>query len=236
MSNFRYPRPKKKIIPDWRLWETGLVIGMLALPGWVWCGSPAAPVPQPQLDRLKPTQLHSTVSPIQKWLPLGEVIQKYSKETGIRVRLSQKLQANGEIINRLYSVMDRSWLDDFSRIEIFNEDTEKKEILLLTSHPGKASARLNLTSRAAKGAGGKTPSRPTASTRNSFPIGNGDSISRTKLLKLIKGSYRSPLPVELYEDQEYHAFFAQFGVQTAEDLQNRNKAKKIRRAARRLLR
>lgn len=39
----------------------------------------------------------------------------------------------------------------------------------------------------------------------------------------------------LYEDPEYQAFFTQLGVKSVAQLQNKKQAKKIRKAARRML-
>jgi len=64
-------------------------------------------------------------------LPLREVIQRYSEATGNQVRIK-----DDETFDQLYSVNDPSWLEDFNRMEILDEQTGKKEIILLGIRDG----------------------------------------------------------------------------------------------------
>lgn len=164
----------------------------------------------------------------------------YSEITGIQVRISEELHKDGEIFIQRYAVKDHSWLKDFSRIEIFNEHTGKNEIILLKSHPWESPEEPNLETATTR-IQTKTRLSPTPAPSR-FPriksfanVGKDLSLSREKLQKLIKGPYRSPLPVGLYEDPEYQAFFTQLGVKSVAQLQNKKQAKKIRKAARRML-
>jgi len=114
---------------------SGLVLGWLCFPGWGWCERPASPAPPPE-SLVSPPVSPQAVSPSKSaeetsWLPLREVIQKYSETTGNQVRIK-----DDKTFDQLYSVNDLSWLEDFNRIEIFDEHSRKKEIILLGKKQG----------------------------------------------------------------------------------------------------
>jgi len=155
MNIFGFPPIKKGMIPRRGWLFSGMMLGWLCFPLWGWCESPASPAPKPE-SRVSPPASPQAASPSKRveetsWLSLREVIQQFSETTGNPIRISGGLQQNDKLFNRMYLANDPSWLEDFSRIEIFNDQTGKKEIILL----GKAN--------------GRSPSGPslnTISTRN----------------------------------------------------------------------
>jgi len=123
------------MIPLGRLLCSGLILGGLCFPGWGWCEPPPSPAP-PSESPVNPPASPQAASPSESaeetlWLPLREIIQLYSETTGNQVRIK-----DDKTFDQLYSVNDPSWLEDFSRIEILNEQTGKKEIILLGKHDG----------------------------------------------------------------------------------------------------
>jgi len=141
MKLFGFKPIKRRTVSRKGWWFSGLMLGWLCFPGWGWCEPPTSPVPPPESLVSPPASLPpQAVSPPEiaaetLWLPLREVIQQYSESTGKRVRLSGRLQTEDKLFDRVYSANDSSWLEDFSRVEIFNEELGKKEIILLKSHP-----------------------------------------------------------------------------------------------------
>ena len=113
------------------------------------------------------------------------------------------------------------WIRNFSHIDLVDEETGQRKIILLSSNSGIA------------------PASSATHTRVKRPIPVPDqpksTLSKGKLLKLIRNPSRKSLPLELYEDEEYRAFFSTLGVQSPEDLKNRKTVTKVRTAARRLL-
>jgi len=130
-----FPPVKRKMTSHEGWLSSGLVLALVWFPGWGWCETPPSPAPQPE-SRVSQPSSPQAASPSKRvaetpWASLREVIQKYSETTGNPVRMSEKLQQNGRLLDQVYSANDPSWLEDFSRIEIFNEQTGKKEIILL---------------------------------------------------------------------------------------------------------
>lgn len=239
MNFLSFHQFKRKMIPLGRLLCSGMILGWLCFPAGAW-GGPSSHIHTPESPVNPPAILPAgsaenvligpeTATPPEpaetQWLPLREIIQQYSEATGNQVRIK-----DDETFDQLYSVNDPSWLEDFSRIEILNEQTGKKEIILLGragGRPPAKSSRINKTARI----------HPTKSNRinKTARIHPETTLSREKLQKLIKGAMRSPLPVNLYEDPEYRKFFAQLGVTAPRDLKNGRYTSKIRRVAHRLL-
>ena len=176
--------------------------------------------------------------PRDPFLSLREVIRRFSQRTGIAIRLSQELQVDDKALRELYFVRDDSWLEQFSRMEIHYQETGEKEIILLKSHSLNSSRDPNQKKRASRVPIKTQLESPQGPSRGFDPQRHEARklpLPLEKLQKLVKGPYRSPLPVNMYEDPEFRAFFAQFGINSPQDLQDRKKAKKIRKAARRWL-
>lgn len=235
-----FPPVKKRTVPRGGWWCAGLMLGWLCFPGWAW-GGPSSHVHTPE-SLVSPPASPQAVSPPESaaetlWLPLREVIQQYSESTGKRVRLSERLQTEDKLFDQVYSANDPSWLEDFSRIEIFYDESGKREIILLKSHSLQPSARPSLITRTPRKQS-RTKTSPTLVPQKGPHSENGASawkgLSREKLQKLMIGAQWIPLPANLYEDPEYREFFEKYGVTAPKDLRDRRYAKKIRKAARRL--
>ncbi len=196
-----------------RVFYIGLAVGLLAVPGWA--GSePLVPPSAP------------SGNPAPEYVPLREALPQISEQTGIQFQVPEELQ--GELIplqeEETPGSYSMDWLKDYSRIEIVDEQTGKRKIILMRSG---ASRPLEIS---------KGPAPRQAFQANQAAQGEPPpTLSREKLLELVKGPYRSPLPMELYQDEEYRTFFSAWGVRSPRDLKNRIKAKKIRREARKLL-
>jgi len=192
----------------------GLVVSLLAVP--YWAGSePAVPPPGPLANNAT------------RYVPLREALPLLSEQTGIQFQVREELQGgmiplqeNGEAPDS-YSL---DWLKDYSHIEIVDEQSGKRKIILMTSG----------TSRSLEIPKDHAP-RKTFQVNQAVQDESTHTLSREKLLKLVEGPYRSPVPTELYQDEEYRAFFSKWGVRSPSHLKNRMKAKKIRREARKLL-
>jgi len=233
------------MIPLGRLLCFGMILGGLCFPVEGWSGpsshihTPESPVNPPAIPQagsaenalIGPATANPPEPAETQWLPLREIIQQYSETTGNQVRIK-----DDETFDQLYSVNDPSWLEDFSRIEILNEQTGKKEIILLGRVEGRPPVTSNRTNKTARIHPKTTLSREKLHrTNKTARIHPETTLSREKLQELVKGSRRSPLPVNLYEDPEYRRFFAQFGVTAPRDLRNWRYANKIRQAAARRL-
>jgi hypothetical protein len=196
-----------------RIFYFGLMVGLLAVPGWTG--------PQSSVPSSGPSGNLAL-----KYVPLRDALPQLSKQTGIHFQVPEELQE--ELIplqeggaTGSYSM---DWLKDYSHIEIVDEQTGKRKIILMrsrTSHSPEISNRLE--------------GRKTFQANKPVQSEPPPTLSREKLLKLVEGPYRNPIPTELYQDEEYRAFFSELGVRSPRGLKNRIKAKKIRREARKLL-
>jgi len=130
-------------------------------------------------------------------------------------------------------------LDEFSRIELFGDDSELKKVILMNRNTGAQSQAPAVTStpsqnprKPARTAPAQEPvTRPTP-TPQSLPT---TKLNQAQLQTLIRGAYRSPLPENLWDDPEYREFLAGQGITSREEMKDRNKAKNVRKNVRRLL-
>lgn len=168
-----------------------------------------------------------------RYVPLREVLPELSEQTGIEFQVPDSLQdelipwTNNKDADDTPSM---DWVRNFSHVDLVDEETGQRKIILLTSNSGTAPSAL-ATQKTAR------VKRSVPDTRVNPPIPNRTkpTLSKRKLRKLIRHPSRYSLPLELYEDEEYRAFFSTLGVQTPKDLKNRKKVIKIRKAARRLI-
>jgi hypothetical protein len=127
-------------------------------------------------------------------------------------------------------------LDGFSRIELFGDDSKLKKVILMNRNIGEASQSPTgpaLTTQPTPPAPGTPPPMPSS---RSIPQSKAAmKLSRTQLQELIRGAYRSPLPENLWDIPEYQEFLMEQGIDSQEDMKDRNKAKNVRKNVRRLL-
>jgi len=154
---------KGEIVPRKGWLCSGLILGWLCFPGGGWCEPLPSPKPENILSQPAVPQAVSqpkaTPQVETEWLPLREVIQKYSETTGNQIRISGTLQTNDKLMDQVYSANDPSWLEDFNRIEIFNEQTGKKEIIILGKVNGSSPTGPSLNTRTTRNHSRKNISR-----------------------------------------------------------------------------
>jgi len=132
------------MVPRGRWLCFSLILGGLCFPVGAW-GGPSSHIHTPESLMSPPSPQAASPSETvaeTQWVPLREIIQQYSETTGNQVRIK-----DNETFDQLYSVNDPSWLEDFSRIEILNEQTGKKEIILLGRADGQPLSGPSLNTR-----------------------------------------------------------------------------------------
>jgi hypothetical protein len=131
-------------------------------------------------------------------------------------------------------------LDEFSRIELFGADSERKKVILMNRNTGASSQAPSATPQpslsTARSAVHSSPAldlKPgTRPTPQSLP---DTKLTQAQLQTLIRGAYRSPLPENLWDDPEYQEFLVGQGITSREEMKDRNKAKNVRKSVRRML-
>jgi hypothetical protein len=173
------------------------------------------------------------------YLPLREVIRRYSGRTGINIKFSQGLRDDEQILSKLYSSRDDSWLEDFSRVEYDNQETGKKEIILLKSRyydaskipdpiapkPGKPRQRVNPRAGSQKN-----------TDDDEDRVKNDLGLSREKLFKLMRFPFKGPFTDEWFEDADYRRFMDQLQIRSTQEFEDRRVVMKIRNEARKQFR
>jgi hypothetical protein len=179
------------------------------------------------------------------FIPLRDVIRQFSGKTGIQVKLSQDLQDDEEALKKLYSSRDDTWLENFSRVEYDNEQTGKKEIILLKSRYYDASKIPDSTVS-------RRPPKPRDHTPQDDPDAyqqqqgakayppnaeeNDGGLPREKLFKLMRFPFKGPFSDEWFEDEDYRQFLSQLQIHSPDALKDRRTVMKIRNEARKQFR
>jgi hypothetical protein len=175
------------------------------------------------------------------YLPLREVIRQFSGRTGINIKFSQELRDDEQVLSKLYSSQGDAWLEDFSRVEYDNQQTGKKEIILLKSRyydaskipdptpakPGKPAQRVN--PRASAGS-------PNNGDADEDRVKNDLGLSREKLFKLMRFPFKGPFTDEWFEDADYRRFMDQLQIRSSQAFEDRRVVMKIRNEARKQFR
>ena len=189
---------KRRAIPYGGWLCSGLVLGWLCFPGWGWCEPPPSSAPQPESLVSPPPAFVKAPTPSKRaeeilWRPLREVIQQYSETTGNPVRIGGALQQDDKLFNQVYSANDPSWLEDFNRIEIFNEQTGKKEIILINRRPGSPSGS-SLNTRTTRKQSRKNRFRKKVSKRIQQALTKQKALTEQKALTKQNAKSKSPNP------------------------------------------
>jgi len=177
------------------------------------------------------------------YLPLREVIRRYSGRTGINIKFSQGLRDDEQVLSKLYSSQDDAWLEDFSRVEYDNQQTGKKEIILLKSRyydaskipdpiapkPGKPPQRVN--PRTSPRVGSRN-----ADDADEDRVKNDIRLSREKLFKLMRFPFKGPFTDEWFEDADFRRFMDQLQIRSTQEFEDRRVVMKIRNEARKQFR
>lgn len=197
-----------------RIFYIGLAIGLLAMP---------------DLAKSQPAVATSAPSgnPALEYVPLRDALPQLSEQTGIQFQVPEELlgemislQENGEAPGS-YSM---DWLRDYNHIEMVDEQSGKRKIILMRRGTS-GSPEIS-----------KGPAfRKTIQANKPVQGEPHPTLSREKLLELAQDPYGSRIPTELYQDDEYRAFFSAWGVRSAGDLKNWRKVRRIKQEARKLL-
>lgn len=176
-----------------------------------------------------------------RYAPLGQVLPRATQESGVQFQvpdpmLKEQVPVRESGPNRNLNL--EPVLDEFSRIELFGDDSELKKVILMNRNTGARSQAPTVTSapsipNRAKHTRRSAPAQKSV-TRPSQALPTTD-LSKEQLQTLIRGAYRSPLPENLWDNPEYREFLAGQGITSREEMKDRNKAKNVRKTVRRLL-
>lgn len=158
---------------------------------------------------------------------LGDVLRQVEGEANIAFDIRDAALADIKISAR---IMASDWpkatlklLDDFSRIDIWDEDRLSRVVLL---------GRGNYPTKYIR----KTPRKVNSVKRIFSGKRYKRFLSEKKLRYLIRTPINKPLPASLIQDWEYRTFLKPFGIKTLEDLKNMNNTQTVRLEVRRQLR
>jgi hypothetical protein len=129
-------------------------------------------------------------------------------------------------------------LDEFSRIELFGDDSKLRKVIILNRNTGSQSQAPTVTptpSGNPKKRVSRSVSTPKPTARSATIPLPETNLSKEQLQTLIRGAYRSPLPEKLWDDPEYQEFLMSQGITSREEMKDRNKAKNVRKTVRRML-
>ena len=214
------------------------------LVGLLWPVQAASQMPlQP---RPVPNAPNTSEPPVRfkQYVPLGQVLPRATQESGVQFQatdpmLKEEVPVSASGPNRNLDL--EPVLDEFSRIELFGEDSELKKVIILNRNTGAQSQAPITTIPSSTRKKVRPPTRGT-SARSQKPPGllvptslPTTSLSKEQLQALIRGAYRSPLPDNLWDDPGYREFLVGQGIASREEMKDRNKAKNVRKTVRRML-
>jgi hypothetical protein len=185
----------------------------------------------------------SPPAPDNAYLPLRELIRRYSGRTGIRIKFSQGLRDDEQVLSKLYSSQDDAWLEDFSRVEYDNQQTGKKEIILLKSRYYDASKIPDPATPKPRNPGQRVNPRtsPRAGSQGDADAEedrdeNDLGLSREKLFKLMRFPFKGPFTNEWFEDGDFRRFMDHLQIHSSQAFEDRRVVMKIRNEARKQFR
>jgi hypothetical protein len=204
----------------------GLAVGLMASAGAAVAESPVPPLSAPQGD------------PTPRYVPLRDVLPTLAEQTGIDFQVPDSLQ--DELIPwQEEGGEDGSpsidWVRNFSHIDLVDEETGQRKIILLTSNSGSAPIGQATPARIKRSVSNTRVKSPLPETlfKNRFKELLELKLSKEKLLKL--GGVPDMKVYGLWEDEEYRDFFSSLGIKTSQDLIKLQKIQKVRTAARKIL-
>ena len=174
-----------------------------------------------------------------RYVPLEQVLPRATQESGVQFQAPDPMLKEQVPIHE--SGPDRNLnlepvLDEFSRIELFGDDSELKKVILMNRNEGAKSQAPAVTltppQNPRQPAGRSIPNQIPARPAQSLP---DTDLTQAQLQTLIRGAYRSPLPENYWDEPEYQEFLIGQGITSREEMKDRNKAKNVRKTVRRLL-
>jgi hypothetical protein len=176
-----------------------------------------------------------------RYVPLGQVLPRATRESGVQFQapdpmLREEVPVRESGPNRNLNL--EPVLDEFSRIELYGDDSKLKKVIILNRNTGAQSqaptATTPSTRKPVRPSARRTPA-PKRTPRSVPPPLPTTQLSSERLQELIRGAYRSALPEKLWDDPEYREFLVGQGITSREEMKDRNKAKDVRKTVRRLL-
>ena len=172
----------------------------------------------------------------KRYAPLADILPRASQESGVQFQapdpvLREEVPVNESGPNRSLDL--EPVLDEFSRIELFGNDSKLKKVIILNRNTGASSQAPAVTPSRSR-----VPGKPATSTRTApaqkkktraiasqqqLPT---TTLSKEQLQELIRGAYRSALPENLWNNPDYREFLIGQGITSREEMNDRNKAKK----------
>jgi hypothetical protein len=221
------------------------IICVCGLVGLMWPGQAAsqtmAPLglfPVPSTPNASPPPDNS-----KRYAPLRDILPRATQESGVQFQaadpvLREEVPVNESGPNRSLDL--EPVLDEFSRIELFGHDSKLKKVIILNRNTGASSQGPAVTPSRSRVPRKSTPRRsPTQKPRaraavSQLPLPT-TRLSKEQLQTLIRGAYRSALPENLWDNPDYREFLVGQGITSREEMNDRNKAKNVRKTVRRLL-
>jgi len=172
-----------------------------------------------------------------QYAPLGQVLPRATQESGVQFQAPEPILKEKVPVragpNRKLNL--EPMLDEFSRIELFGDDSELKKVILMNRNTGAQSQAPAVGPYAPAQKPANAPGYQKPATRSVPQPLPTTKLSQEQLQTLIRGAYRSPLPENLWDDPAYREFLAEQGITSKEQMKDRNKAKNVRKTVRRLL-
>jgi len=215
------------------------MICVCGLIGALWpehAASQTTPFPVPTLPNTSPPP-----APSKRYVPLGQVLPRATQESGVQFQatdpiLREEVPVSESGPNRNINL--EPVLDEFSRIELYGDDSELQKVIILNRNTGAQSQaptsaipsiqqKIKPHARSAA-----IPKRIPRTVPQPLPT---TQLSKEQLQKLIRGAYRSAIPQELWDDPDYREFLIGQGITSRQEMKDRNKAKNVRKTVRRLL-
>ena len=180
----------------------------------------------------------------KRYAPLRDILPRATQESGVQFQapdpvLREEVPVNESGPNRSLDL--EPVLDEFSRIELFGNDSKLKKVIILNRNTGSSSqspavtpsrSRVPRIPNTPRKAPAQKPRTRAAASQQSLPSTN---LSKEQLQELIRGAYRSALPENLWNNPDYREFLVGQGITSREEMNDRNKAKNVRKTVRRLL-
>jgi hypothetical protein len=171
-----------------------------------------------------------------KQVPLRDLLRSIESESGIHFQINESLlnnSVNADIQADTWTEAVLDLLEDINRIELWQDDDTLASVRLLGNKEWSDGTSLSTNSNSSNTMRGSISESNSSEYSSS---GKQITLSKDQLQILSKGPYRSPLPENLYHEAAYRNFLGKYGINSQEDLNDRRKAMRVRREARKQLR
>ncbi len=155
--------------------------------------------------------------------PLTKVLLRLEKASGIRFIISDSLleeNISANIQGSGWTEVAQRLLDGFNIVGLTDGDNKLIKVFLLSRKTGYVAIAEPVPTRKIK--------RPLKKSEIVLTV--------AQLRKLVKGPFRSPLPVEFFNDPGYRGILSRYGIESRKDMESVTKAMRVRAEARRQLR